>query len=124
MSFCAMEWEAAPQANRESSLALRLLEQFLQAGVETEHALVTLNSALALRGEEAGGFTTVDLLQVDLFTGDGVVFKLGAAPTMCERAGLCGGSPGLPSRRGWRRRSGAPPTAFLFTCPLGTVCFW
>ena len=78
---------SGPQANRESSLALRLLEQFLQAGVETEHALVTLNSALALRGEEAGGFTTVDLLQVDLFTGDGVVFKLGAAPTYVRKGG-------------------------------------
>lgn len=79
---------SGPQANRESSLALRLLEQFLQAGVETEHALVTLNSALALRGEEAGGFTTVDLLQVDLFTGDGVVFKLGAAPTYVRKGGI------------------------------------
>ena len=78
---------SGPQANRESSLALRLLEQFLQAGVETERALVTLNSALALRGEEAGGFTTVDLLQVDLFTGDGVVFKLGAAPTYVRKGG-------------------------------------
>ena len=68
-------------ANRESSLAVRLLEQFLQAGVDTEHALLTLNSALALRGEEEGGFTTVDLLQVDLFTGAGTVFKFGAAPT-------------------------------------------
>ena len=53
---------SGPQANRESTLALRLLEQFLQAGVDTEHALVTLSSALALRGEEAGGFTTIDLL--------------------------------------------------------------
>lgn len=115
---------SGPQANRESSLALRLLEQFLQAGVETEHALVTLNSALALRGEEAGGFTTVDLLQVDLFTGDGAVFKLGRPPPMCERAGPCGGSPGPPSPRGWRRRSGAHPTAFPSTCPPGTVWFW
>ena len=76
---------SGPQANRESTLALRLLEQFLQAGVDTEHALVTLNSALALRGEEAGGFTTIDLLQVDLFTGDGAVFKLGAAPTYVRK---------------------------------------
>ena len=68
-------------ANRESTLAVRLLEQFLQAGVDTEHALTTLSSALALRGEETGGFTTVDLLEVDLFTGEGTVYKLGAAPT-------------------------------------------
>ena len=72
-------------ASRESSLAVRLLEQFLQAGVDTEHALMTLNSALALRGEEEGGFTTVDLLQVDLFTGEGSLYKLGAAPTYVRR---------------------------------------
>lgn len=76
---------SGPQANRESTLALRLLEQFLQAGVETEHALVTLSSALALRGEEAGGFTTVDLLQIDLFTGEGALYKLGAAPTYIRK---------------------------------------
>ena len=35
-----------------------------------------LSSALALRGEETGGFTTVDLLQLDLFTGEGELFKL------------------------------------------------
>lgn len=116
---------SGPQANRESSLALRLLEQFLQAGVETEHALVTLNSALALRGEEAGGFTTVDLLQVDLFTGDGAVFKLGAAPTYVRKGGTVRRISGdLPPRGGWRRRSGAHPTAFPSTCPPGTVWFW
>ena len=76
---------SGPAANRESALAVRLLEQFLKAGVETEHALVTVSSALALRGEEAGGFTTVDLLQVDLFTGQGAVYKLGAAPTYIRR---------------------------------------
>ena len=42
---------SGPAANRESALAVRLLEQFLKAGVETEHALVTVSSALALRGE-------------------------------------------------------------------------
>ena len=78
---------SGPAANRESALAVRLLEQFLKAGVETEHALVTVSSALALRGEEAGGFTTVDLLQVDLFTGRGAVYKLGAAPTYVRHDG-------------------------------------
>ncbi len=78
---------SGPLANRESNLAVRLLEQFLQAGVETEHALMTLNSALALRGEEQGGFTTVDLLQVDLFSGEGSVYKLGAAPTYVKHGG-------------------------------------
>ena len=68
-------------ANRESNLAVRLLEQFLQAGVESEHALITLSSALGLRGEVEGGFTTIDLLEVDLFSGEGSIYKMGAAPT-------------------------------------------
>ncbi len=76
---------SGPEANRESSLAVRLLEQFLQSGVEAAQALTTLSSALALRGEDTGGFTTVDLLQVDLFTGEGELFKLGAAPTYLNK---------------------------------------
>ena len=72
---------SGPAANRESGLAVRLLEQFLKAGVETEHALSILNSALALRSEDEGGFTTVDLLRLDLFTGRAEIYKFGAAPT-------------------------------------------
>lgn len=74
-----------PDANRESSLAVRLMEQFLQAGVQARQALSTLSSALALRGDESGGFTTVDLLQIDLFTGEGELFKMGAAPTYLKK---------------------------------------
>lgn len=78
---------SGPEANRESTLAVRLLEQLLQAGVEARRALTTLSSALALRGEETGGFTTVDLLQLDLFTGEGELYKLGAAPTYIKKGG-------------------------------------
>lgn len=98
-------------AKRESSLAVRLLGQFLQAGIEPEHALSVLSSALALRGEASGGFTTVDLLQVDLFTGRGAVYKLGAAPSYLKRgtqvqritgsalpAGLAAGEAGKPDK--------------------------
>ena len=78
---------SGPEANRESTLAVRLLEQFLQAGVDARRALATLASALALRGEETGGFTTIDLLQLDLFTGEGELYKLGAAPTYVKKGG-------------------------------------
>ena len=76
---------SGPEANRESSLAVRLMEQFLRAGVRPRQALTTLSSALALRGEDTGGFTTVDLLQVDLFTGEGELYKMGAAPTYIKK---------------------------------------
>ena len=96
-------------AQRESALAVRLLEQFLKAGVRPENALQTISAALALRGEEEIGFTTVDLLRVDLFTGDAAVYKYGAAPTYVRKgggvsrltgaslpAGLAGGEGGAP----------------------------
>ncbi|NCE65947.1 stage II sporulation protein E [Pseudoflavonifractor sp. 524-17] len=72
-------------AHRESSEAARLLEQFLRAGVPPEEALRTLSGALALQGEETGGFTTIDLLRLDLFTGGGAVYKYGAAPTYVKK---------------------------------------
>ena len=96
-------------ANRESSLAVRLLEQFLQAGVDTEHALMTLNSALALRGEEEGGFTTVDLLQVDLFTGEGSIYKLGAAPTYIRHGGAVRKITGTALPAGLKAGDGSRP---------------
>ena len=96
-------------AQRESTLAVRLLEQFLRAGVRPENALRTLSSALALRGEEEIGFTTIDLLRLDLFTGEGDIYKYGAAPSYVKKgasvsritgcalpAGLAGGEGGSP----------------------------
>lgn len=73
------------QARQESHLALRLLENFLYAGVETEQALLILNSALALRGEESGGFTTIDLLELNLITAKASLYKLGGAPSYLKR---------------------------------------
>lgn len=100
---------SGPEASEDSTLAVRLLEQFLRAGVAPETALRTLNSALALRGEERAGFTTIDLLRVDLFTGEAAVYKYGAAPTYVRKgetvsritgsalpAGLSAGEGGAP----------------------------
>ena len=74
-------------AQRESALAVRLLEDFLRSGMESAAALRTVNSALALRNEETGAFTTVDLLRLDLYTGQGELCKLGAAPTYLRKKG-------------------------------------
>ncbi len=103
----------------DSDCALRLLEKFLRAGLEAEEALKTVAEALALRGEEQGGFTTVDLLQVDLYSGKGAVYKLGAAPTYLRRGGVVerveGGS--LPA--GLSGEAGCQPDVFPFTLEAG-----
>ena len=74
-------------ARADSECALGLLEKFLRAGLTPEGALQTVGEALALRGEEEGGFATVDLLQVDLYSGRGAIYKQGAAPTYLRRGG-------------------------------------
>ncbi|MCD7837507.1 MAG: SpoIIE family protein phosphatase [Clostridiales bacterium] len=74
-------------AARESKLLMTLLKDFLHAGVEPAAALTTLTGALSLRGEFGGGFTTVDLLQVDLFNGSAALYKLGGAPAYLRKGG-------------------------------------
>lgn len=75
-------------ARKESSLICRLLRQFLEAGVEPEAALKTLNSAMALRGAETGSFTTIDLCTCDGATGETAFYKFGAAPSYLKRGGV------------------------------------
>lgn len=74
-------------AREESGLAVRLLQNFLKAGVEPEAAMQTVNSALALKGEATKGCTTIDLLTIELFTGLCSIYKFGAAPTYLRKKG-------------------------------------
>lgn len=110
---------SGPEARRESELCLRLLEKFLQAGVSAQNALKTLDQALALREEETGSFSTVDLLELDLYSGQGALYKLGAAPSYLKEggsvrrlagrslpAGLSGASPDRPDRLEFRAEPG------------------
>ena len=102
-------------AQRESAMAVRLLERFLRAGIDAPPALKTLNSALSLRAESTDSFTTIDLLTLSLRTLEGELYKYGAAPSYLKRggsvrrvtcsclpAGLQEGSP--PPEAGWEGR--------------------
>ena len=74
-------------AHREAAMTVRLLQQFLKAGIDPAPALKTLNAALALRGESGGGFTTIDLLALNRSSGSGELYKYGAAPSYLKRSG-------------------------------------
>lgn len=74
-------------AHREAAMTVRLLRQFLEAGIDPAPALKTLNAAMALRGEEGGGFTTIDLLALQRSGGSAVLYKYGAAPSYLKRSG-------------------------------------
>ncbi len=68
-----------------STRSVALLRHFLEAGIAPDSALRTLNSTLVLRGAESTGFTTVDLLQFDLLTGETVFYKFGASPSYIKQ---------------------------------------
>jgi stage II sporulation protein E len=96
-------------AAKESINALRTLEAFLRAGVDPAVAMKLLNSVLLLKNGEEWGYSTVDLMCVDLFTGEACFYKYGAAPSFVKSgkvirrvrgeslaAGLCAGDGSSP----------------------------
>lgn len=79
-----------------SASTVALLERFLRSRIHPKVALSTINSALMLKSEESGSFTTIDFMQLDLYTGSGEFYKLGSAPSYIKRGRhvrrLCGTS--------------------------------
>ena len=69
------------EAARDSAQVVEILEKFLRAGVDPAVAMKILNSVLLLRGEDSWGYATVDLMCVDLFSGETSFYKYGAAPS-------------------------------------------
>ena len=88
---------AGSDAASESLLAVGLLRRLLLCGMDAESALRALNGIYILR--DNGCFSTVDLLRVNLTSGDAILYKWGAAPSYLKRS------------RGLRRLGGAnlPP---------------
>lgn len=81
----------------DGNLAAELTARLLRAGFSPDTAARLINVALALKSDDEGG-ATLDLLQVDLFTGGARLYKAGAAPGFVVqqgRARLISG-PGLP----------------------------
>lgn len=75
---------AGPRADLESRSTVTLLEQLLQAGLEEDAAIRTVNSVLLLRSAEET-FATVDMTIIDLVAGNAEFLKIGAAPSFILR---------------------------------------
>jgi len=88
-----------PEARQAGQEALDLLKQYLQAGFGPREALGCFNNLCILTG--TGGWSTVDLLEVDLKDGSAALYKWGAWPSYLLRAGqlkkigTAGAPPGL-----------------------------
>ncbi|MBR6541626.1 MAG: stage II sporulation protein E [Anaerotignum sp.] len=74
------------EAAQESRTAIELLEQFTEAGFDRELSVKMINSALLLRrGEET--YATLDICEIDLYSGHAEFVKLGAAASYLWRNG-------------------------------------
>ena len=69
------------KAARDSISVVRILERLLRSGVEPATAMKMLNSVMLLRNGDSWGYATMDLMCVDLFTGQTGFYKYGAAPS-------------------------------------------
>ena len=89
---------SGPDAFRESDMVVELMEKFLEAGFPAETAIRMMNSAMVLQGDK-DTFSTLDLSEVDLYSGDLSITKVGAAPTFIKRGEKveCLSAPSLPA---------------------------
>lgn len=86
-------------AAQESRRAAELLRGLLEAGFPADYALRSFNALSVLRC--AGGCATVDLVELDLTSGKGNIYKWGASPSylmiagQLKKIGTAGAPPGL-----------------------------
>ena len=67
-------------ACKESEMVIDLIEKFMEAGFLPDTALRMMNSAMVTHGEH-NLFSTVDLMRLDLDSGEAAFYKIGAATT-------------------------------------------
>ena len=86
-------------AAKESLMAVDTLAELIQSGMSPENAMEFLNGMYILR--DSGGFSTMDVLELSLITGQGTLYKWGAAPSyvksgsVVKKVGTAGPPPGL-----------------------------
>lgn len=72
------------RANEESKVAISLLERLMEANVDKDLTLKTINSVLRARTDDEI-FTTLDLSFIDLYSGKLQMIKNGAPPTFIKK---------------------------------------
>lgn len=109
------------QAARESISVVRILERFLRAGVEPGTAMKILNSVMLLKNGESWGYATVDLMCIDLFTGQTGFYKYGAAPSYIRSGKTVRRVKGVSMAAGILSGEGEPPDVVRMRLKPGGV---
>lgn len=76
---------SGPEAGQESKAAVELIERFSEAGFSRSTAVNTVNSIMTMKFSEEEKFSTLDIANIDLYTGDLNIMKIGAVATYIKR---------------------------------------
>lgn len=75
---------SGPQAGQESGAVVELIEKFSKSGFSRNTAINTVNSIMTLKFSTDEKFSTVDLCNVDLYSGSIDFMKVGAVPSFIK----------------------------------------
>lgn len=75
-------------AAKSSEDVIKVLERFLRAGIKPDTALKILNDILLLKNENETVCAAIDLMSLDLFTGELKLFKYGGAPSYIRKGSV------------------------------------
>lgn len=70
----------------DSAMTVELFSRLIRAGISTDTALSITNSALSVKSDDES-LSTLDVAEIDLFTGDTTLLKAGAAPSFYTVSG-------------------------------------
>ncbi|MBO4331489.1 MAG: SpoIIE family protein phosphatase, partial [Oscillospiraceae bacterium] len=73
------------EAADDSAAAVGIAERLLRAGIAPQYAMSIMNSAMLLKNEKNMACASVDLMALNLFTGETSMYKYGAAPSYLRK---------------------------------------
>lgn len=73
------------EASEESSAAVQMMKKFSQAGFNETDAVNTINSVFSLKFSEEENFCTMDISNIDLYTGKCNFIKVGSADSFIKK---------------------------------------
>ncbi len=76
---------SGPEAREESKSTVELVEKLMEAGFNEDITINTVNSIMGMRFADGEKYATLDLSKVDLYTGNAMFIKIGAAPSFIKR---------------------------------------
>ena len=76
---------SGPEAREESKSTVDLVERLMEAGFNEDVTVNTVNSIVGMRFAEGEKYSTLDLNKVNLYDGETVFVKIGAAPSFIKR---------------------------------------